>query len=209
MKKLIALVALCAAITATTQAQSFVSGAFGIQTEGGEQTFNGTTTDNPSSTTFQIGARYGYNLNDKWAIGAGIAYSSESSSYVNGNDETIENSENIFYFAPFARYTFANLGKFKFIGEAQLAYGKGGSEEVDAGTTTTGPDKSVIAFNIQPVVQFEINEKWSIESTVSVVSLGYSSTIESQDSWESTTNEFNLGAGTNVGLINIAAIYKF
>lgn len=209
MKKLITMVALCAAVFTTSQAQSFVGGSFSIDTEGGKTTVAGTSTDNPSTTTFEIGARYGYNLNDKWAIGAGIAYTTDSYTYINGNDETVEENGNMFYFAPFARYTVATLGKFKFIGEAEFAYGTGGSEEVEAGTTTTGPDKSVVAFTIQPVVQFAINDKWAIESTINVVSLGYSSTTESGNNREETTNTFNFGAGTNVGLISISALYNF
>lgn len=209
MKKLLTLVALCTTVFATSQAQSFVSGAFNYSRNTGDDTYADDSRNNLSNrgSSFGITPRYGYNLNEKWAIGIGIDYYTASYEYSN-TSYTNETNRTMTTFAPFARYTFATVGKFKFLAEGVIGYGIGSTERKTS-LATDNYDDSKFSIRVAPVVQFAFNDKWSLESTINVVSLGYTSEKSSGDGYESTDNNFNLGAGTNVGLISIGALYNF
>ena len=107
MKKIFA-VALVAMMTMTANAQVYVGGSLSFASQSTEK-----LAGDKSETSFSIMPEIGYNLNEEWAIGAVIGYTSNKfagvSATVPGYGTNV--SESAFTFNPYARYTFANLGK--------------------------------------------------------------------------------------------------
>ena len=97
-----------------------------------------------SETVFKILPEVGYNLTDEWAIGTVIGYQSDKFNGVSGI------SESAFTFNPYARYTFAKLGKVNLF--------------VDGGVDFTSASKSdwtEIAVGFKPGLAINLNENFS------------------------------------------------
>ena len=56
--------------------------------------------------SFSISPDFGYNLNERWAIGAELAYAHEGTYYYNEGKDRISSHVNSFAIAPYARYSF-------------------------------------------------------------------------------------------------------
>lgn len=200
MKKLVLLATLFVAVSSIASAQYWVSGGFSYTSS--------EEANDDKSSSFVITPRLGYELNDKWSIGGGIGYS--SSSEKNGNDEV---NRSLFEIAPFARYKIASLSKFNFQAEAVLAFGFGSSEYINNGTVVSEPDLSSTGFSIAPVIGYEINEKWTLETTINLFGLNYQTYTEEEGGNSDDSSDFYLGAGTDdiftTGAITVSAIYKF
>lgn len=213
MKKIIVLTVICILTLTTIDAQHFVSGSFSYSSTSGEVKFDSNSEDLPSTSSFELLPRYGYQLNDKWAIGAGIGYVSSKQTEIDDAGVKTSLKNNLIAFAPFARLTFAKFHKFNFIAEGQIAFGTGSNEYSEDGDVYADTDLSLFAIDIAPVIQFNISEKWALETTINLFSFGYTSQSESDDDYDVTQNSFNIGAGvddlTTIGAISIGAIYKF
>ena len=102
MKKIfMTLVAAFAAVS--MNAQVYIGGSFAFEAWSSQK-----LAGDKSETVFKIMPEIGYNLNEEWAIGTVIGYQSDKFNGVNGI------SESAFAIAPYARYTFSDLGKVKF-----------------------------------------------------------------------------------------------
>ncbi len=202
MKKLFILVALIGAFSTISSAQYWVSGGFSYTSS--------EEANDDKSSSFMITPRLGYELNEKWSIGGGIGYTSTVKKTDSDNDEE---SHSLFEIAPFARYKFASWNKLNFQAEAVLAFGFGSSEYTNNGTVVSEPDLSSMGFSIAPVVGYEINENWELETTINLFGLNYESYTEEEDGNSAEESDFHLGAGTDniftVGAITVSAIYKF
>ena len=200
MKKLLLLATLFVALSSIASAQYWVSGGFSYTSS--------EETNDDKSSSFTITPRLGYELNDKWTIGGGIGY--RTSTVQNGNDEE---SHNLFEIAPFARYKIASFNKLNFSAEGVLAFGFGSSKYTENDVVVSEPDLSSLGFSIAPVVGYEINEKWELETTINLFGLNYQSYTEEEDGNSQESSDFYLGAGTDniftTGAITVSAIYKF
>lgn len=56
-------------------------------------------------TSFSISPDFGYNLNERWAVGGEVVFSHEGTHYDVG-DEKVSSHINSFAIAPYARYSF-------------------------------------------------------------------------------------------------------
>ena len=102
-----------------------------------------------SETAFKIMPEIGYNLSDEWAIGTVIGYQSDKFNGVNGV------SESAFSIAPYARYTFAKLGKVNLFVDGGLAF-----------TSASTADWTEIAVGFQPGLAVNLNDKLSFVSHI-------------------------------------------
>ena len=102
-----------------------------------------------SETAFKIMPEIGYNLSDEWAIGTVIGYQSDKFNGVNGV------SESAFSIAPYARYTFAKLGKVNLFVDGGLAF-----------TSASKADWTEIAVGFQPGLAVNLNDKLSFVSHI-------------------------------------------
>ena len=102
-----------------------------------------------SETAFKIMPEIGYNLSDEWAIGTVIGYQSDKFNGVNGV------SESAFSIAPYARYTFAKLGKVNLFVDGGRAF-----------TSASKADWTEIAVGFQPGLAVNLNDKLSFVSHI-------------------------------------------
>lgn len=100
-----------------------------------------------SETVFAILPEVGYNLSDEWAIGTVIGYQSDKFNGVNGV------SESAFTFNPYARYTFAKLGKVNFFVDGGVDF-----------TTASKADWNEIAVGFKPGLSVNLTDNVSFVS---------------------------------------------
>ena len=139
-----------------------------------------------SETAFKIMPEIGYNLSDEWAIGTVIGYQSDKFNGVNGV------SESAFSIAPYARYTFAKLGKVNLFVDGGLAF-----------TSASKADWTEIAVGFQPGLAVNLNDKLSFVAHVGF--LGYEN--EKVKGADKSTNTF--GFDLNGNNLSFGVYYNF
>jgi hypothetical protein len=107
MKKIMMTLA-AVAVAATMNAQVYLGGTLGFtstkaDTEGAKAT-----------TNFEIKPEVGYNLDENWAVGIALGFSSTKA----GDADAVTTFE----VAPYARYTFAKLDKVNFFLDGEVSY---------------------------------------------------------------------------------------
>lgn len=141
MKKIfMTLAAVC--VAATMNAQVYVGGSLGINAWNSQENVG-----DKSETTFKILPEIGYNINDSWAIGTVIGYESDKWTGVNGM------SESAFTIAPYARYTFAKLGKVNLFLDGGFGF-----------KTAKDADWNEFSVGVQPGVAVALSDKISFVS---------------------------------------------
>jgi hypothetical protein len=94
----------------------------------------------------------GYNLNEEWAIGTVIGYESDKFAGVNGMSETA------FTFNPYARYTFAKLGKVNLFVDGGVDF-----------TSASKADWSEIAVGFKPGLAVNLTDNISFVSHIGFI----------------------------------------
>lgn len=108
MKKVI-LAALVAVASLSANAQVYLGGTLGINAGKADNTTQ-------SITKFQIAPEIGYNINEKWAIGLGIGFTTQNGLFDDAQvfqmplSDKWGKSASVFTLAPYARWTFAKTG---------------------------------------------------------------------------------------------------
>lgn len=169
MKKFM-MVAVMAMASLAASAQVYVGGGLGLN-------FTKAHTGADSETTFTISPEVGYEFNEKWSAGIqlGLTTSSENTA---------------FSLAPYARYTFADLGNVAFFcdgGIDFIAYGSGNG---------TG-----FGIGVRPGVAFKASEKISFEAKLGYI--GYNSNSEKAGG----ASNFGINAGTEA--LSIGMFFHF
>lgn len=141
MKKLFVIAAMTVASVAAS-AQVYVGGSLGFESEKDQK-------DAKTTTAFSLKPEVGYNLDDQWAVGIQLGYSSVD----NGN-----NTLGLIEVSPYARYTFAKSGIASFF--------------VDGGLTfnfyTADYEGMVWGIGVRPGVKLAVSEKVDL-----IAKLGY------------------------------------
>ena len=152
MKKFI-LAAVMMVASLAASAQVYVGGSFGFQSI---KPYDGAKT----STSFSIKPEIGYNLDENWAVGIQLGYTSTNA---NADFEKTDNTIAIINVAPYARYTFAKTGIASFF--------------VDGGLTfdfyTADAEGTVWGIGIRPGVKLAVSEK--VDLIAKLGYLGYAS----------------------------------
>lgn len=181
MKKiLMTMVAAFAAVS--MNAQVYVGGSLSFWSNKGDKAAVGYA--DKSETTFKIMPEIGYNLNEEWAIGAVIGYENNKWNGVSGEFF----SESAFTFNPYARYTFANLGKVNFF--------------VDGGVdfkTYSKADGTTLGIGFKPGLAVNVTDELSFVTKVGFI--GWKQTNPDGD--DNNINKFGLdlnGSNLSFGL---------
>ncbi|WP_269223600.1 outer membrane beta-barrel protein [Flavobacterium sp. IMCC34518] len=119
------------------------------------------TTGDSSDDYFAITPKFGYFLDQKWAVGGDFNISSVSY-LLNSNNLDKSNSYGI---GVFARYYFLNLGNFKAYGETGLGYNHTKLEYLN-GTSDTNDG---IKANIDLGINYFFTQKWAATFTLAEV----------------------------------------
>lgn len=105
-----------------------------------------------SETVFKLMPEIGYNLNEDWAIGTVIGYESNKFNGVKYG------SESAFSIAPYARYTFAKLGKVNLFVDGGLGF-----------TSASKSDWSEIEVGFKPGLAVSLTDNLSFVSHVGFI----------------------------------------
>ena len=149
------------AFAQTAQGSKFIGGSFQITTE--------STAEN-SNTSFDISPKFGYFIQDQWAIGSGVGLS------IRTHEETTV----FFSLSPFTRYYIPIVeNQFFIFGEAAINAG-------------FGHDVSRFGFSVAPGFAFFPSERWCVELGFSLLDF---STYNPKRGNNNTTN-FAFGIST-------------
>lgn len=180
------------------QAQWYIGGGIGFSTNNAKNA-NGLVENKGSQFTFT--PRVGYVINDRWL--AGVKLGLTTGTYGSwGNTKGTS-----FMAAPYARYNFALVGRFAFAAEASIEFSTYGTAEA--------PEVTGFGFglHVAPVVAFDINEHWGLETTVNLFRFGYQYTSQKFGDEKSSANSFGIGVDGddifNLGGLTFSVIYRF
>lgn len=182
MKKIMMTLA-AVAVAATMNAQVYVGGTLG---------FKSISQDGNSATAFTINPEVGYNLDENWAVGIDLGYSTSNIALEDGIfDGKLDKSVNTFSINPYARYTFVKLDKVNFFFDGIVSYAH----------TDAGVKYNTFGINFQPGVAVNLND--NISFVAKLGQIGYTTSKADTDGAKAV-NEFdftlNSLAALNFGL---------
>lgn len=201
MKKILLTLAVAAASVVAANAQFLIGGDLGF-TYGSNEQKNAIDT---TTIGFNINPKVGYELSDAMSVGAYLGFG-----YTKAEDDILntETKTTTWEVAPFLRYNCLSFGKFTVAAEATI--GVWGRSIADASSTIG------FGVNVTPWLVYNLNEKWSLETGLNFLNLGwnYSSTdYDAAGVEDLKTNAFGIGVDANnifnVGAITVGATYKF
>lgn len=172
MKKIILLLFVACA-TISVNAQVYVGGTAG---------FWRSDKDDSEVTAFTISPEIGYNLSEKWAIGAELGYEY-------AKVEGLKND--ILFINPYARYTYCETGIVRLFLDGGFGIASG---KVNGGDSETG-----FEIGIKPGVAIKLNDKFSLITKIGF--LGYRDDYGTDGGYYETTNGFGFNlSGTDLRL---------
>jgi outer membrane protein len=205
------LIALFSLFCVILNAQYFAGGSISLNTFGGTYDNGTTKTDKTSSFGFNISPRIGKFVSEKIAIGVGLDLSYNKQKEAR-DPERISRSSYI-GFIPFLRYYAVKVNKFSIYGQGNLGLSFSNSSVKEGATTTDGPKISGLGLNIFPALSYDLSDKFSLETTLNFLKLGYNYSTSKTGSIKDHSSEFAFyGRSTiiaELGTISIGAIYKF
>lgn len=168
-KNLIILVAvlLTSTLSFAQSGKMFVTGQLGFNTWSATNTVAGTSTDVPSSNSFNIMGEFHYKITNQIAVGLGINYDRRSS-YMGTSVAGLDyyDTRSMFAVTPSAIYGIKITDNFTYIPRLYVSFGFGSldSEAVVAGQiATTTTDLSSIAIGVKPIsFEYAINKRFAI-----------------------------------------------
>ncbi len=173
---------------------------------GGALTLNSSEDeDGLKSSGFSISPRFGYYLNDNWAIGIGFGYSTSTVE----NSEVSETNTSGIGIVPFVRYNCVEAGKFVFFGQAELGFMSYESEVDPSFGPNVKTEYSTTGLSLNPGVAYNINESFAIELNMPNIFNYYSYSGDRDGSGMSFA--FNSGYSIQNYFLNptFSFIYKF
>lgn len=196
----------------TLNAQIFLGGNIGFSSTGGSVDNGNTTTDKPTTYSFNISPMMGEFKNENLAYGLVL-------NFIGGRTEssTVPNltvtTTNTFGIAPFLRYYAVRMNKFSVFGQGNVGFSYTGSKTKVGGVSTDGPKTNMLYLNIFPGLSYDVSNRLSLETNINILNFGITYTsVKSGNSTDRTTN-FGIGAGLSnivrIGDITLGAIYKF
>jgi len=170
----------------------FVSGtiAFGNSSSGGFD-----------SNQFNFSPQLGYFVDDNFAIGGRLGYTSstsESPSFIDPT-ATVEDTATTLSLSFFGRYYFTPSNKFSFFGEIEPGIFNSKRESGQLETKGNG-----WFINLSPGINYFLSNHFAIEASVGL--LGYN-TFELDVDNADTQSNFNIGV--NLSDINLGLLYRF
>jgi hypothetical protein len=191
-------------------AQYFVGGNISLSTVN-SKTDNGVTTNKSSDYIFSLYPSVGKFLSEKVAVGLSLNIS--FSGGTSGPSPETKYKSSTIGASPFLRYYAIKWNKFSVFGQGNIGFAFSNSSETTDGTKSDGPKDSRYYFSIYPGLSYDIGDKLQLQTSINILSFGYSYVVTKDGSTESRTSGFNMGAGlsniVSVGTITIGAIYKF
>jgi len=170
----------------------------------------------------KVNVRGGYAFNGRWSAGLELGYHhAKENIKLEGGVRTHTPKTNLWMIAPFVRYTIASKGDFSFLVDAKFSYHTSKTHFYSDDESSYIPydftyRNNMYGFLISPVLSYDLSRHFSIEASMSLLSLAYINTKREGVMWgqdaTSTHSDFNVAlAGTGKALddVSLALIYKF
>lgn len=194
MKKIM-MIAVMAVAAISANAQVWIGGNIGVQTN--KTSFDGNKLS--SNTSFEIAPEIGYNLSDKWAVALELAYSHTGNGEINFAGESVKGYLNSFSVKPYARYAYVKSGNF--------------SAFVDGGINYTTSHVSGFSNNLNsfgvffaPGFSYAVSNKVSLVAHLGDLSYDYTYVKVPGTDKKATNNAFNFQLFNGV---SFGAYYNF
>lgn len=202
------LIAVCSFVFLNLNAQIFVGGSAGFSSFTTD--YDGITALKSSGYDLNLWPKAGKFVSEELAIGLALKFS-KSGSKADATDTF--NKSTGFGVNPFLRYYAVKWNNFSIYGQGNLGIEYSASSVETGGNTTDGPKQTVTYLNMFPGLAYDISERFSLETSINILSLGYSyRTIKAENSIDKRSS-FNVGAGlsniVSLNAITIGALYKF
>lgn len=166
---------------------------------GGTINISSNTTNDRTTSRTTIMPEFGYNLDNKWAIGGRLGFSTLKDEEVGGTNKTTTTS-----IIPFARYNFGNLGSFQIFGQGELPLNFYGGEFSNG---TSKDNSNSFGLSVRPGLSYSFNNNWGFNMLMPSV---FAFTSDSNDS-----SSFKLGINDSYSVQSylldtaIGFVYKF
>jgi hypothetical protein len=199
MRKITLIVALVSFAMAS-QAQIFVGGSLGFNTQGGKyKPKSGSDYKFDRTTAFEIAPMVGYQLDEKLAAGLRINFASvKETEFSNGSDKDYIYKDPVFGAELFGQYTFYTQGKFSVYAEAGIGFSSSKPKSGFEGNLEGYYRYSTFGLNIKPVLAYNLNDKITLLCNLNFMGFGFNSmTRKDDDGNKQTNNAFGLNVNTN------------
>jgi hypothetical protein len=206
MKKNVLILVMSIFFVVVINAQSFIGGDVSFSTSSSSTKIGSTTTDNGSTSIFELKPLIGFYVSDGFALGAEVLMSVETettpNNSANGDDK---NTTTLYGIGPFVRFHLLEYDKFKIYTQAQLGLAFGTNKDKPAGSSTT-TEMDIFALRIKafPGIAYEVTENFDLE--LSFGNLEYSSLSIKRDDYEKNSSDFKLYLSSGLSL---GFLYKF
>lgn len=198
-------------ICISLNAQVFLGGNFGINANNNKTLDGSITTHQESTFSFTLSPIVGKFLSEKLAVGIEVDLS-QSGSKSGVNTETIAKSSTLGV-SPFLRYYVMKWNKLSLFGQGNIGVEFSKLSSKTGGVATDELKGSRLYLIIYPELAYDISDKLSLQTTINILSFGYSFFTSKEGTIKNTISSLNVGAGlgniVSVNAITIGAIYKF
>lgn len=202
-------------LTTTSNAQLWIGGSVGFSHENSVDKANHNEVEE-TSNSISLSPMLGKDLNDKLSIGGEVdfIYASLKGPDAFSSKESKE-STSAFGFAPFARYSFVEFGKFRLVGEASLPVVFASFKERSGSVIVGGSKSTTIGLSFEPLLTYSLNDRVSLECGLDFLSLNFThSVVKDRDDSSTRTvkDTFNFGVNahsiTTLGQLKIGFTYR-
>ena len=184
MKRAISIVVILAATAAAGTAQYFMEGSINVNYNEELITWVNTIVHGKkvnSELFFKVSPTVGYRLNDNIAVGAKASFSTKIEERIKPDATYLPDLDSVFIrrhprwsFGVFGRYKLWGTEKLSLIVESSIFIGGGSTEEKATGSSAKKTESlSSFGVNTVPLLTYDISNKWSITTTINLLSLSY------------------------------------
>lgn len=174
----------------------FIAGGYSVYVQNSSQEND----EDDKNRSFQVYPEVGFFLNDKYAVGAGLNFSSSTYKYSFGQSPYQEQKNRGFGVYLFAKKYVPIADKFFFSLDGSIGYDRGRTTR-DTGTSETTRKSYSIGLNVTPSLIFFPTPSWGIEGSIGGLGLTHSRGLS--DEFKSTS------FGLNYGNISLGFAYFF
>jgi hypothetical protein len=205
------LIVLISLIAISLKGQVFVGGNFGFNSASNKAQDGATITHKDSNYRFSLSPYGGIFLSEKFALGIELDLSLNGSKA--GVNLVTSNKSLSVGVSPFVRYYALKWNKLSLFGQGNIGVEYTWGSIKTGGVTDDTQKTTRLYFSVYPGLAYDITEKLSLQTSINVLSLGFSHANSKDDTEKYVSSSFNFGAGlgniVSLNTITIGAIYKF
>ena len=210
MKRVIVLVTVVL-VAVTSNAQYFVAGSVGMDFTSTKYKSGNTSTDQPSTFTFEIWPAAGYFFNDNFGIGFEAGINRLVTNYKNNSKR--KDFETTWGISAFGLYKVAEINNLAFILKGSLGY-QSSKDKVKYGSTSSeGDPEGTLGVFVLPILSYSLSERFSVEAYSDFLRFGYARYSQKLgNNSKYVRNYFGFGANYESVIsspVSIGIVYKF